>query len=99
MAEYIVKPVPEEIQGQLDLFADIDKKVLTKYTCSRNLIRPVPERKFYSRRTVEKLVSDGPKPTEGYYIDKDSIRVGVNEYTGMSYLQYIEYKIGWEDGT
>ena len=99
LAEYIVKPVPEEIQGQLDLFADIDKKVLTKYTCSRNLIRPVPERKFYSRRTVEKLVRDGPKPTDGYYVDKDSIRMGVNEYTGMSYLYYIEYKIGWEDGT
>ena len=99
LAEYIVKQATEEIQGQLDLFADGDKKVLSKYSPSRNLNRPEPEKKTYKRRTVEKLVRDGPKPTEGYYIDKDSIRMGVNEYTGMSYLQYIEYKIGWEDGT
>ena len=99
LAEYLAKKAPEEMKGQLDLFANADKKVLYKYSPSRNLIRPVPERKIYSRRTVEKLVRDGPTPTDGYYIDKDSIRMGVNEYTGMSYLYYIEYKIGWEDGT
>ena len=99
LAEYIVKPLPEETEKQVSMFDETEKKLFVKYSTSRNLIRPEPERKVYSRRTVEKLIREGPKPTEAFYIDKDSIRMGVNPYTGMSYLQYIEYKIGWEDGT
>ena len=32
-------------------------------------------------------------PEDGYYIDKNSIRRGINPYTGMSYLYYQEVKL------
>ena len=62
------------------------------------MVHPEPERKVYSQRTVRKLVEQvmktgQPVPTEGYYIDRDSIRCGVNPYTGMSYLHYTECRI------
>lgn len=62
------------------------------YVPSRNLVKPEPKKKTYFRRTVEKLVKEGPVPTEGYYIDRDSIVCGKNAYTGMSYLHYTEVR-------
>lgn len=64
------------------------------YSTSRNLIRPEPiEHKHYYRWTLERIIRDGPKPKEGYEIDKRSIRNGVNPVTGMSYLYYTEHLI------
>lgn len=72
---------------------DTDEGSKTKaYVPSRNLEKPIPIKKMYFRRTVEKLVRKGPVPREGYYIDKDSIVSGVNAYTGMSYLHYTEIR-------
>lgn len=34
-------------------------------------------------------------PTEGYYIDKESIVYGINPVTSKPYLYYIEYRIGY----
>lgn len=93
LANYIVKAPDEEAAEQLSLFGAEEKKQYIKYSSSRNLIRPEPERRVYNRWTVKKLIEDGPKPTEGYYIDKDSIHYGVNRFTGMSYLQYTECRI------
>jgi hypothetical protein len=93
LANYIVKRPSKEQEKQLSLFEEEDRKELIKYSSSRNLIRPEPERKEYRRWTMKRIVEDGPKPTTGYYIDKDSIRYGVNEYTGMSYYQYTECRI------
>lgn len=87
LAEYIAKPVPEEQQDHED--AERTKS----YHTSRNLIRPKPERKTYFRRTMRKLLEDGPKPTPGFYIVKESIVSGMNKYTGMSYLRYTEQRI------
>ena len=92
LAEYIVKE-PEEIEGQLSMFDTADRGKLIKYGCSRNLVRPEPVKKTYSRRTVRKIVENGPKPKPGYYIDKNTIRIGINPYTGYSYIHYIEYKL------
>lgn len=92
LAEYIVKN-KEEVQEQLSLFDEADRKKLTTYTPSRNLIKPVPEVKEYSRRTVEKMIRDGIKPSEGFYVDKNSVYSGFNPYTGMSYLCYTEIRI------
>lgn len=94
LADYIVKPPNEEELKQLSLFPEAEKKELIRYSSSRNLIRPEPERSKYTRRTVRKLVEEGPKPTPGYYIDKNSIYYGVNPYTGMTHYQYTEYKLG-----
>lgn len=84
LAEYIVKPPDEEVDEQNETKA---------YSCSRNLIRPEPERKTYWRWTVEKMLREGPKPTKGFYIVPDSVVSGVNPYTGMSYLKYEEVRI------
>jgi len=98
LAAYIVKQPEEELDGQMSLFPAQDQKVLCSYSTSRNLVRPEPERKVYSQRTVRKLMEQvmktgQPVPTEGYYIDRDSVRCGVNPYTGMSYLHYTECRI------
>ena len=92
LAEYIVKE-PEEIEGQMSLFDEPDRGKLIKYSSSRNLVRPEPVKKEYSRRTVRKILRDGPKPHEGFYIDKDSVVIGVNPYTGYSYIHYTEIRI------
>lgn len=64
------------------------------YSTSRNLIRPEPkEHRRYFRWTLERTIRDGPKPTKGYEIDKDTIRTGENRVTGMSYLYYTEHLI------
>ena len=93
LANYIVKQPNEEEQGQMRMFEEKEKAGLIRYSSSRNLIRPRPERKIYSRRTVRKLIEEGPTPISGYYIDRDSIRQGVNPYTGMSYYQYTECRL------
>ena len=87
LAEYIAKPVPEEQQDNED--ADKTKS----YHTSRNLIRPKPERKIYFRWTMRKILENGPKPTPGFYIVKESIVSGINKFTGMSYLRYTEQRI------
>ena len=100
LADYLVKPNSEEISGQLTLFgSEEETKVFSTYGCSRNLSRPEKEEHEYKKRTVRKLIEYGPEPTPGYYIDQDSIRYGVNPYTGMSYYYYTEIRLdGWEGG-
>lgn len=93
LASYIAKPLPDEMSGQLSMFDDAEAKKLVSVNTSRNLTRPEPEVKEYKRRTTEKLVKDGPKPCPGYYIDKDSIKTGINPYTGYTYLHYTEVRI------
>lgn len=87
LAEYIAKPVPEEQQDH----EDAEKTKL--YHTSRNLIRPKPERKAFFRWTMRRILEDGPKPTPGFYIVKESVVSGINKYTGMSYLRYTEQRI------
>lgn len=93
LAEYIVKQPNEEVEKQLSLFPEEERKEFVKYSSSRNLIRPEPEVKEYRRWTLKKLIENGPKPTPGFYIDKNSILQGVNQYTGMSYYQYTEIRV------
>lgn len=93
LADYIVKPPNEEEAEQLSLFPEEEKKKLKSYSTSKNLIRPEPERDKYTRRTVRKLIEEGPKPTPGYYIDQETVDFGKNPYTGMSYLHYTEVRI------
>lgn len=95
LASYLVK-IPDkddEAYEQLMLFGENERKTLTKYGCSRNLVTPEPEVKPYTRRTVESLIVNGPKASEGYYIDMDTYRHGVNPFTGMSYVCYTEVRI------
>lgn len=93
LASYIVKPPSPEAQKHLDRVPEEERKELIKYSASRNLVRPEPERKEYSHSTVRKLILEGPKPTPGYCIDLESVRTGVNAYTGMSYIHYTEVRL------
>lgn len=93
LANYIVKRPDEEVEKQLSLFDEKEQKEFIRYNTSRNLIRPEPERKIYRRRIMKKLIEEGPEPTPGFYIDKNSIYCGKNPFTGLSYYQYTECRI------
>lgn len=93
LASYIVKEPNEEQYEQLSLFQMEERKQFIKYSTSRNLERPLPETKEYTRRTVRKIIKNGIKPTPGFYIDEESVDIGTNPYTGMSYIHYTELRI------
>lgn len=100
LAAYIVKIPPEEIKGQLTLFEPWERKALVKYSASRNLIRPTPKTRTLSHRTVERMIRNGVSPKKGFYVDKSSVRCGINPYTGFLYIYYTEHplKRGGDDG-
>ena len=89
------KELPEETE-QLK-FIDEDVKQFVRYSRSRNLVEPEKEEKQYKRRTMKKILEEIRNGTreaaEGFYIDKASIRVGVNPYTGYSYCYWRELRI------
>ncbi len=60
------------------------------YSRSRNLVIPEPE----ITRTTKKEILEYPIPPEGYYIDPDSVNMGINPITGNEYQHFIAYKIG-----
>lgn len=92
LAAYLCKPLPEELD-QTSIFEPEDIKCASSLSSSRNLVRPEPEKKKYVRRTMRKIIKDGPEARKGYYIDKNSIRIGINQVTGYSYVYYTEVKI------
>lgn len=89
LAEYIAKE-PTDQQKKLMRSMDIPESKLIRYSCSRNLIEPLPEREEKSHRTMKSIFNSDLEPHKGFYIDKDSIIKGINYVTGMSYLQYEE---------
>ena len=94
LADYIVKPPTDQQKKLLRSIADSeDAKKLIRYSCSRNLERPEPETHIYSQRTMRAVFNNDLVPTKGFFIDKDSIRRGINCFTGMSYLHYQEIKL------
>ncbi len=93
LAAYLVKPPSVEAQKHIDALPEEERKDVIKYSPSRNLVRPEPERKEYSHTTMRRIMEDGPVPTPGYYIDYDSLVTGVNLFTGMSYMHYTELKL------
>jgi hypothetical protein len=55
-----------------------------RYSCSRNLTRPVVKREMVS----EKQLWEDPKPIQGYYIPKDSVRRYEHPITELEHLEY-----------
>lgn len=96
LAEYITKKPNEQVEKQLSLFEEEERKQLISYSRSRNLVQFEPEVKKYTHWTMRRVLDGNglPKPSEGYYIDKSSVHMGVNRYTGFAYLHYTEIKIG-----
>lgn len=93
LADYLTKAPDGQIEGQLTFLTKEEKKAFVRYSCSRNLQEPIPERKDCRRRTIENMIRDGIQPTPGYYIDQDSVRYGINPFTGFSYLHYKEIRL------
>lgn len=91
LASYLVKE-PTEQQLKLIHATGIDESKLIRYSCSRNLIEPIPEREKKSHATMRAIFNDELKPKSGFYIDKNSIVKGINYITGMGYLQYQEVR-------
>lgn len=96
LSHYMAKLPPEEDgtgKKREERLQDLTDKNYS-YSTSKNLVRPKPdEHKKYTRRTMERAIKEGPKPTPGYYIDKGSIRIGVNKITGWSYMYYTELPV------
>lgn len=95
LAEYFAKELPSETE-QIK-FIDEDVKQFVRYSRSRNLVEPEKEEKSYKRRTMRKILEELRNGTrqaeEGFYIDKTSIRIGINLYTGYSYCYWRELRI------
>lgn len=100
LSEYLVKAMSEEQEEQVkEQGREKERRSLTAYSSSRNLIRPKPEKKIYRKWTVRKLIEEGVKPRRGYYVKPDTLICGINPYTGMSYLYYTEVRLKpWEHG-
>lgn len=58
-----------------------------RWNCSKNLRRPEPE---YRVITSRNQFYTEPKAVKGYYVDKDSVRVGIHseEFYGYGFLSY-----------
>lgn len=68
-----------------------------RWNCSKNLVRPEPEYHIISDREYFKKE---PKAIKGYYVDKNSVSMGVHspEYYGYGYLRYTLVKIADRGG-
>lgn len=108
LADYMVKKQPWELEDGTELTKE-EKKATGKYGRSKNLIMPEPEVIEYTHRTMKPILELGPEGmntqpnryrTEGYMVDKNSWKQGINPFTGLSYLRYFEVPLpgrrkGW----
>lgn len=88
LAAYLIKETSKT-------FKEKDGGHMQRYSCSRNLIRPVPVTEII--RKANRWAAD-PKPVKGYYIDKDTIYNGVNPFTGREFQRYTMVRIDDDTG-
>lgn len=95
LAEYICKNPEEEIQGQMSFFIPTEKKQLYSVQTSRNLKRPEPVKVKISPWQVMKVMLglEELKPSEGFFIEQDTVRKGYNKFTHMPYIRYRERRL------
>lgn len=79
LANYLIKETQKT-------FRDEDCPTKRRYSCSRNLEKPIVKRESVSIAAL----FDDPKAIKGYYIAKDSIRRYTHPVTGLDYLEYTE---------
>ena len=84
LSEYITKPLEEQEPDEIK-----------RYSCSRNLIRKEPKQKEIKRRNLVDRYKQPiyPKAPKGYYVDPESVKMGINPYTGYAYRHYTLIKI------
>lgn len=93
LAKYLVKEPKPGAAEETEKLSPEDRKKIFAYSSSRNLIRPIPKKKYFKRRTLRKMIEAGITPRAGFYIVKDTVRGGINPFTGTSWLSYTEEKI------
>lgn len=78
LAAYLIKETSKT-------YKEKDGGHMQRYSCSRNLITPMPRTKI-----IEKAAKwlDAPKTKEGYWLDENSIVNGTNPFTGKAYQRY-----------
>ena len=87
------KPIYEE--GGFDGLAyyitkpDEDGESYSGYSRSRNLAVPEPE----ISRATKKEMSEYPQAPPGWYIDADSVTMGINPITGYEYQHFVMFKL------
>lgn len=84
LAEYLIK-------YSEDTEKNIGTMVGNRYNPSRNLKQPVPDREVIKSR---KRLPETIRVPSGWYLDKESVRSGIHEFTGMEYLSYTLIKLG-----
>lgn len=72
LAEYMVKQTEEAAEA--------------KYSHSRNLVKPVPEVRYYKKLSKIRI-------PPGYYLEKESLVEGINPVTGYPYRHYALVKV------
>lgn len=77
LAYYIVKP------------SDAEEEAYSGYSRSKNLTVPEPE----ISRTTKKEMQEYPKAPPGWYIDADSVTMGINRITGYEYQHFVMFKL------
>ena len=78
LAEYLIKETQKT-------FREKDSVHKSRYSASRNLVKPVIKRE--EDVDIRELFKD-PKPIEGYYIPAGRIRRYTHPVTGLEYLEY-----------
>lgn len=88
LAAYLIKETAKT-------FKENDGGHMQRYSCSRNLVRPVPVTEIIKK--ANKWAAD-PRPIKGYYIDKDSVYNGVNPFTGREFQRYTMIRLDDDTG-
>lgn len=92
LASYLIKETEKT-------FREKDSPVKQRYSCSRNLVTPVPEIRDKEVRTAWK---EHPRPRPGYYLKPESLYNG-RDRMGYRYQRYILIRLSpdgteWEEG-
>lgn len=82
LAEYLIKETDKT-------FREKDSPYKQRYSRSRNLI--MPEADF--EEVSERVIKNGPKEDNGYYIDRDTIHTYEHAILGVECMQYIQVSL------
>ena len=85
LAAYFVKETQKT-------FREADNPNRLRYSCSRNLKKPVEKVEIIRANTWK----EDPKPVKGYELMKDSVKSGVSEVTGYGYQYYMLLRVDKE---
>lgn len=94
LAEYVTKLTKEQSE-RIEATCNGDESQYMMYSCSRNLERPIPKKTIVSSRDMRSVFNHDLVPKKGFSIDKNpkTLQIGINPYTGLSYMKYQEIRL------